>query len=115
MGGSILSHDHYQGGRHTFPLEHADIEQAFQLENLPDVKAGIVKWPMSVIRLQSEDKQSLEQAAKKVMDTWKAYSDQSVDVLAYTNGTPHNAVTPIARRRKKLFELDLVLRNNLDQ
>ncbi|MFL2078521.1 UDP-glucose--hexose-1-phosphate uridylyltransferase [Marinilactibacillus psychrotolerans] len=112
VGGSILSHDHYQGGRHTFPLEHADIEQAFQLENLPDVKAGIVKWPMSVIRLQSEDKKSLEQAAKKVMDTWKAYSDQSVDVLAYTNGTPHNAVTPIARRRKKLFELDLVLRNN---
>ena len=67
VGGSILSHDHYQGGRHTFPLEHADIEQAFQLENLPDVKAGIVKWPMSVIRLQSEDKKSLEQAAKKVM------------------------------------------------
>lgn len=112
VGGSILSHDHYQGGRHTFPLEYADIEQSFQLENLPDVKAGIVKWPMSVIRLQSENKESLEQAAKKVMDTWSEYSDRSVDVLAYTNETPHNAVTPIARRREKLFELDLVLRNN---
>lgn len=112
VGGSILSHDHYQGGRHTFALERAEMEQTFQFEDLPQVSAGIVKWPMSVIRIQSEDKQALKHAAKKVMNTWKTYSDETVDIIAFTEETPHNAITPIARRRGEQFELDLVLRNN---
>lgn len=112
VGGSILSHDHYQGGRHTFALERAEMEQTFRLENLPQVSAGIVKWPMSVIRITSQDKQALKHAAKKVMDTWKTYSDKTVDIIAFTEEIPHNAITPIARRRGEQFELDLVLRNN---
>lgn len=112
VGGSILSHDHYQGGQHTFALERAEMEETFQLKDLPQVKAGLVKWPMSVIRLSSKDQSAMEQAAKKVMETWDEYDDPSVDIQAYTGTTPHNAVTPIARMREDQFELDLVLRNN---
>ncbi|TVP90851.1 UDP-glucose--hexose-1-phosphate uridylyltransferase [Alkalibacterium sp.] len=112
VGGSILSHDHYQGGRHTFPLEEAEEEYTFNLTNYPNINASIIKWPMSVIRLTASDKKELTQAADFVMTRWEKYSDESVGIFAETGGTPHNAVTPIARRKGKDFELDLVLRNN---
>lgn len=112
VGGSILSHDHYQGGRHTFPLERAEEESTFELNDTPEVKASIIKWPMSVIRLNSSNKEELVKAADKVMRTWEGYSDESVDIYSETEGVPHNAVTPIARRNGDDFELDLVLRNN---
>ncbi|WP_208559259.1 UDP-glucose--hexose-1-phosphate uridylyltransferase [Marinilactibacillus kalidii] len=112
VGGSILSHDHYQGGRHTFALERSEMEHTFELKDLPQVTAGIVKWPMSVIRIQSTDKEALAQAAKKIMDTWEDYNDETVGIYDFTGETPHNAITPIARMRDNQFELDLVLRNN---
>lgn len=112
VGGSILSHDHYQGGRHTFALDRAEMEHTFQLKDLPQVTAGIVRWPMSVIRIQSTDQQSMEKAAKKIMTAWGLYEDHSVDIVSFTGQTPHNAITPIARMRGDQFELDLVLRNN---
>ncbi|GAA0482864.1 UDP-glucose--hexose-1-phosphate uridylyltransferase [Alkalibacterium sp. s-m-22] len=112
VGGSILSHDHYQGGRHTFPLERAEERFSFELDGMTDVKAAVIKWPMSVIRITSESKNSLIKAAEKVMSVWEGYSDESVDLLSETDGVPHNAVTPIARRKGEAFELDLVLRNN---
>lgn len=112
VGGSILSHDHYQGGRHTFPLEKAEAAYSFDLPDYTHVKASVIKWPMSVIRLTASDKVELVQAAKWVMDSWEHYSDDTVDIISETEGTPHNAVTPIARRKGQDFELDLVLRNN---
>lgn len=112
VGGSILSHDHYQGGRYTFPLEEAEADYAFELPEYSSVKASVIKWPMSVIRLRASDKSELIQAADWVMTRWEQYSDESVGIFAETDGTPHNAVTPIARRKGKDFELDLVLRNN---
>ncbi|MCD8505738.1 MAG: UDP-glucose--hexose-1-phosphate uridylyltransferase [Alkalibacterium thalassium] len=112
VGGSILSHDHYQGGRHTFPLERAEERFSFELDGMTDVKAAVIKWPMSVIRITSDSKESLIKAAEKVMSVWEGYSDESVDLLSETDGVPHNAVTPIARRKGEAFELDLVLRNN---
>lgn len=112
VGGSILSHDHYQGGRHTFPLERAEEMFSFELDGMTDVKAAVIKWPMSVIRITSDSKDSLIKAAEKVMSVWEGYSDESVDLLSETDGVPHNAVTPIARRKGEAFELDLVLRNN---
>lgn len=112
VGGSILSHDHYQGGRYTFALEKADVVYAFDLKETPSVKAGIVKWPMSVIRLAGEDKEEIVKAAEKIMNAWGSYSDEEVGILAFTEKTPHNAITPIARRKGKNYELDLVLRNN---
>lgn len=112
VGGSILSQDHYQGGRYTFPLEKAQVIETFTLPETPLVKANRVKWPMAVVRLSSEHMDELIAAAQKVMEKWKEYSDESVGIHAYTGNIAHNAITPIARRRGKAYELDLVLRNN---
>ncbi|HBL2599689.1 TPA: UDP-glucose--hexose-1-phosphate uridylyltransferase [Enterococcus faecium] len=113
VGGSILSHDHYQAGRHEFPMAKAPIEKLIKLEDYPQVIAGVVKWPMSVIRLQSTEKNLLIEAANSVLEKWKAYSDETVSIRAFSaDGTPHHTITPIARRRDNYFELDLVLRDN---
>lgn len=110
--GSILGQDHYQGGRHSFPLDEAEIIHEFKLDGLPELKAGIVPWPMSTIRLQSRNKEEVVKAAEVVINSWENYSDESVDLLSETNGNPHNAFTPIARRDGKDYVLDIVLRNN---
>jgi UDPglucose--hexose-1-phosphate uridylyltransferase len=112
VGGSILSHDHFQGGHHTFPMEVAEVEYSFKLDKYSSVDLGIVKWPMSVLRLQGTNQQDLINAADEILQEWKNYSDESVEILAFSGETPHNTITPIARRRGNLFELDLVLRNN---
>lgn len=112
VGGSILTHDHYQGGRHVFPMEVAPIQKSFTFEGFESVKAGIVQWPMSVIRLTSDSKDDLTNLAEKILLSWRQYSDPSVQVLAESNGTPHHTITPIARKRDGQFELDLVLRDN---
>ncbi len=112
VGGSILTHDHYQGGRHVFPMEVAPLQKSFTFEGFESVKAGIVQWPMSVIRLTSDSKEDLTELADKILLTWRHYSDPSVQVLAESNGTPHHTITPIARKRDGQFELDLVLRDN---
>ena len=112
VGGSILTHDHYQGGRHVFPMEVAPIQKNFTFAGFETVKAGIVQWPMSVIRLTSDSKDELTNLAEKILLAWRQYSDSSVQVLAESNGTPHHTITPIARKRDGQFELDLVLRDN---
>ncbi|MCY7455584.1 UDP-glucose--hexose-1-phosphate uridylyltransferase [Bacillus altitudinis] len=112
VGGSILSHDHFQGGAHEFPMAKAKMEEVFSLEKFPRVKAGIVKWPMSVIRLQSSDQQMLAEAADFILHEWKMYSDPEAGLFSHTGETPHNTITPIARRHGDEYELDLVLRNN---
>ena len=112
VGGSILTHDHYQGGRHVFPMEVAPIQKSVTFEGFETVKAGIVQWPMSVIRLTSDSKDELTNLADKILLAWRQYSDPSVQVLAESNGTPHHTITPIARKRDGQFELDLVLRDN---
>ena len=112
VGGSILTHDHYQGGCHVFPMEVAPIQKNFTFEGFETVKAGIVHWPMSVIRLTSDSKEDLTELADKILLAWRQYSDPSVQVLAESNGTPHHTITPIARKRDGQFELDLVLRDN---
>ena len=112
VGGSILTHDHYQGGRHVFPMEVAPIQKSFTFEGFESVKAGIVQWPMSVIRLTSDSKDDLTNLAEKILLAWRQYSDPSVQILAESNGTPHHTITPIARKRDGQFELDLVLRDN---
>jgi UDPglucose--hexose-1-phosphate uridylyltransferase len=112
VGGSILSHDHFQGGAHEFPMAKAEMEEVFSLKAFPDVRAGIVKWPMSVIRLRSSERQSLADAADFILHEWKLYSDEEVGLIAHTGETPHNTITPIARRHGDDYELDLVLRNN---
>lgn len=113
VGGSILTHDHYQAGRHVFPMEEAKIETYFELEDFPLMNAGIVKWPMSVIRLQSPNVEDLIQAATQILAKWRGYSDEEVSIQAYSEeGISHHTITPIARRKGPLFELDLVLRDN---
>ena len=112
VGGSILTHDHYQGGRHVFPMEVAPVQKSFTFAGFKTVKAGIVQWPMSVIRLTSDSKEDLTELADKILLAWRQYSDPSVQVLAESNGTPHHTITPIARKRDGQFELDLVLRDN---
>ena len=112
VGGSILTHDHYQGGRHVFPMEVAPLQKSFTFEGFETVKAGIVQWPMSVIRLTSDSKEDLTDLAEKILLSWRQYSDPSVQVLAESDGTPHHTITPIARKRDGQFELDLVLRDN---
>lgn len=112
VGGSILTHEHYQGGRHVFAMEKAPVEQRLNFAGFDDVQAGIVKWPMSVIRLNSANKGSLLALAGKILDTWQDYSDESVQVLAQSNGELHHTITPIARKKDGNFELDLVLRDN---
>lgn len=111
-GGSILTHNHYQGGRHSFAMEKAPIEGQLVFDGFESVSAGIVKWPMSVIRLSSADKPSLLGLATKILEKWRSYSDDRVQIKAETDGTPHHTITPIARKRGDLYELDLVLRDN---
>ena len=111
VGGSILSHDHYQGGRYTFAMERAAVEQEYTFANYPQVRAGRVKWPMSTLRLTSSDKGALIDLATAILTAWRTYSDASADILAETDA-PHNTITPIARRRGADYEFDLVFRNN---
>jgi UDPglucose--hexose-1-phosphate uridylyltransferase len=112
VGGSILSHDHYQGGNYEFAMAVADEEYPFQLNGFPDLQCAIVKWPMTIIRLRSKNTTTLVDAGDYILGQWRNYSDQSVGIYAYTSETPHNTITPIARKRNGGFELDLVLRNN---
>ena len=113
VGGSILAHDHFQGGRYTFAMEKAPVETPFVFPGFEDVKAGIVKWPMSVVRITCADPQRLIDLADRILAAWRGYTDESAVILAETDGVPHNTITPIARRRGEEYELDLVLRNNL--
>ena len=113
VGGSILSHDHMQGGRYTFAMEKAPIEKELEFEGFDEVKAGIVKWPMSVIRLNSKNREQLVELADKILVAWRGYTDESAFIYAETRKEPHNTITPIARMRDGAFELDLVLRNNI--
>ena len=113
VGGSILSHDHFQGGHYTFAMEKAPVERTITFRDFEDVEAGIVKWPMSVIRLRCEDDQRLVELADRILAAWRGYTDEAAFVFAETDGEPHNTITPIARMRKGQFELDLVLRNNI--
>ena len=112
VGGSILTHDHYQGGRHTFPMELAPVEESFSVEGFEAVSVGIVNWPMSVLRLQSDDKAQLIALADHILTAWRGYSDPAAQVLAVSDGQPHHTITPIARIRDGHYELDLVLRDN---
>jgi len=113
VGGSILSHDHFQGGRYTFAMERAPVERAVSFPGFADVDSGIIKWPMSVLRLRCGDSARLVELADRVLAAWRGYTDESVFVFAETGGEPHNTITPIARMREEKFELDLVLRNNI--
>ena len=113
VGGSILSHEHFQGGHYTFAMETAPVEQEITFAGYEDIRAGIVKWPMSVIRLTGSDPARITDLADKILTAWRGYSDESVDVVAFSDGEPHNTITPIARRRGEDFELDLVLRCNI--
>ena len=112
VGGSIFTHDHFQGGRYEFPMAKAPVREKVSFAGFEDVEAGIVNWPMSVIRLRGSDRERLVDLADKILAAWREYSDESADILAYTGDTPHNTITPIARRRGEDYELDLVLRNN---
>ena len=113
VGGSILTHDHMQGGHYTFAMERAEIERELSFKGFENVRAGIVKWPMSVIRLTSSDKDALIELADRILIAWRGYSDPDAFIFAETDGERHNTVTPIARRRGEDYELDLVLRNNI--
>lgn len=113
VGGSILSHDHFQGGRYTFAMEKAPVEQVVSFPGFDDVEAGIVKWPMSVIRLRAADDSRLVELADRILTAWRGYTDETAFIFAETDGEPHNTITPIARMREGKFELDLVLRNNI--
>lgn len=113
VGGSILSHDHFQGGNYTFAMAKAPVIKEFTVTGYEDVKAGIVKWPLSVIRLQGADPDRIIDLADHILGTWRSYTDEDAFIFAETDGTPHNTITPIARRRGGLFELDLTLRNNI--
>ncbi len=111
VGGSILSHDHYQGGHYTFAMAKAEIEKKYSFAGFPEVEAGRVKWPMSTLRLRSENRKQLIDLAEKILAAWRGYSDESVEIFAETDA-PHNTITPIGRRRGAAYELDLVFRNN---
>lgn len=113
VGGSILSHDHFQGGCYAFAMEKAPMEQRVNFPGFSDVEAGIVKWPMSVLRLRNGDSGRLVELAEQILTTWRGYTDEEAFVFAETGGEPHNTITPIARMREGQFELDLVLRNNI--
>ena len=113
VGGSILSHDHFQGGHYTFAMEKAEVEETFQVKGFEDVEAGIVKWPMSVIRLKAADSDRIVELADHILKAWREYTDEEAFIFAYTDGEPHNTITPIARRNGELYEMDLVLRNNI--
>ena len=113
VGGSILSHEHFQGGHYRFAMEDAELERQVSFQGYEDIHAGIVKWPMSVIRLNGREPERLAELADKILTCWRGYSDESVGVIAFDQGEPHNTITPIARRRNDLYELDLVLRCNI--
>lgn len=113
VGGSILSHEHFQGGHYCFPMEKAPVERELSFCGYEDVKAGIVKWPMSVIRLTCADRERLLELADRILQSWRGYTDEAAFIFAETDGEKHNTVTPIARRRGAEYELDLVLRNNI--
>ena len=113
VGGSILTHEHFQGGHFSFPMERAPIEKKIVFTGYEDVTAGIVKWPMSVLRLTCNDKDQLCHLANKILLCWRKYTDKNAFIFAKTDGEPHNTITPIARRRGDAYELDLVLRNNI--
>ena len=113
VGGSILTHDHMQGGRYTFAMTKAPIEKSITFRGFEDVEAGIVHWPLSTIRLRSEKKERLVELADRILAAWRGYTDESAFVFAETNGEPHNTITPIARYQNGKLELDLVLRNNI--
>lgn len=112
VGGSILTHDHYQAGRYQFAMETTEKLDDFTLAAFPSVEASIQKWPLSVLRIRSNHRSELVKAASYILDKWRGYSDEQADILAMTDEEPHNTITPIARRRGSQFELDLVLRNN---
>lgn len=113
VGGSILSHDHFQGGNYEFAMAKAPIERVFTAQGFTDVDGGVVKWPMSVIRISHENPERLIALADVILEKWRGYSDESAFIFAETDGEPHNTITPIARKRGEKFELDLVLRNNI--
>ncbi len=113
VGGSILTHEHFQGGHYEFAMERAKIKKEITIKGYEDVKAGIVNWPMSVIRISHSDSGRLVKLAAHILDKWRAYTDEDVFVFAETDGEPHNTITPIARMRDGMYELDLVLRNNI--
>ena len=113
VGGSILSHEHFQGGHYTFAMETAPVEEEIAFAGYEDISAGIVKWPMSVIRLNGADPIRIADLAEKILNLWRGYSDESVGIVAFSDGEPHNTITPIARRRGENYELDLVLRCNI--
>ncbi|MBQ8030807.1 MAG: UDP-glucose--hexose-1-phosphate uridylyltransferase, partial [Butyrivibrio sp.] len=113
VGGSILSHDHFQGGHYTFAMAKAPVERKFTVSGFEDVESGIVKWPMSVIRLSAKDSDRVIELADVILNKWRSYTDEAAFIFAETDGTPHNTITPIARKRGENYELDLVLRNNI--
>ncbi len=113
VGGSILSHDHFQGGAYSFAMAKAPYEYNFELDGFSDVTAGIIKWPMSVIRLQSGNGKSMVEAASHILNKWREYTDEEAFIYSHSDGVPHNTITPIARMNGTMFELDLVLRNNI--
>ena len=113
VGGSILSHEHFQGGHYSFPMELSPVDREIRFAGYEDIKAGIVKWPMSVIRLDGADKARLADLADKILRAWRGYTDADAFIFAETDGVPHSTITPIARRRGSDYELDLVLRNNI--
>lgn len=113
VGGSILSHDHMQGGRYKFAMERAPIARALSFDGFENVEVGIVEWPLSVIRLRSDDMTAIADLAERILEEWRRYTDEDAFIFAETEGVPHNTITPIARRRGEKFELDLVLRNNI--
>ena len=113
VGGSILSHDHFQGGHYEFAMARAQVERTFTVKGFEDVEAGIVNWPMSVIRISAADSGRLVALADVILNAWRGYSDEAAFIFAETDGEPHNTITPIARKRGEKFELDLVLRNNI--
>lgn len=113
VGGSILTHEHFQGGRYTFAMEKAPVEEYYTIKGFEDVKVGRVKWPMSVIRISSKDWERLTELGGKILDEWRSYTDAKAFIFAETDGVPHNTITPIARKNGAYYELDLVLRNNI--
>jgi UDPglucose--hexose-1-phosphate uridylyltransferase len=112
VGGSILTHEHFQGGCHDFPMAMGKMEKAFTIKNYEDIQVERIKWPMSVIRLRGKSKKELIELVDKIFVNWKNYSDEKCDILAFSNNTPHNTITPIVRKKQDLYEVDLVLRNN---
>ena len=113
VGGSILSHDHFQGGHYTFAMAKAPVIERFTVPGYEDIEAGIVKWPLSVIRLRGTDTERIIDLADHILGAWRSYTDEDAFIFAETDGTPHNTITPIARMKDGMYELDLTLRNNI--